>query len=85
MVLVFSLTDRGSLTGWLNHFDRIRSRFPRELPEDIEVHRDRMWRRDPEYRVDDVFAAERFIEEVGFCEALTDSRRPGPSLYLATH
>ena len=56
---------------------------PRELPEDIEVYRDRMWRRDPEYRVEDVFAAERFIEEVGFCEALTDSRRPGPSLYLA--
>src|ERR1041384_4224458 len=54
-----------------------------ELPEEIEVHRDRMWRRDPENRVEDVYAAERFIEEVGFCEALTDSRRPGPSLYVA--
>ncbi|HEU4794056.1 MAG TPA: hypothetical protein VFT02_00405 [Pyrinomonadaceae bacterium] len=53
------------------------------LPEEIEVHRDRMWRRDPEYRVEDVYAAERFIEDVGFCEALTDSRRPGPSLYTA--
>lgn len=53
------------------------------LPEEIEVHRDRMWRRDPESRVEDVYAAERFIEEVGFCEALTDSRRPGPSLYVA--
>jgi hypothetical protein len=53
------------------------------LPEEIEVHRDRMWRRDPENRVEDVYAAERFIEEVGFCEALTDSRRPGPSLYVA--
>ena len=53
------------------------------LPEEIEVHRDRMWRRDPEYRVEDVYAAERFIEDVGFCEALTDSRRPGPSLYVA--
>jgi len=53
------------------------------LPEEIEVHRDRMWRRDPENHVEDVYAAERFIEEVGFCEALTDSRRPGPSLYLA--
>jgi len=53
------------------------------LPEEIEVHRDRMWRRDPENRVEDVFGAERFIEEVGFCEALTDSRRPGPSLYVA--
>ena len=53
------------------------------LPEEIEIHRDRMWRRDPEARVEDVYAAERFIEEVGFCEALTDSRRPGPSLYVA--
>ena len=53
------------------------------LPEEIEAHRDRMWRRDPENRVEDVYAAERFIEEVGFCEALTDSRRPGPSLYVA--
>src|ERR671917_2284156 len=53
------------------------------LPEEIEVHRDRMWRRDPETRVEDVYAAERFIEDVGFCEALTDSRRPGPSLSVA--
>ncbi len=52
------------------------------LTEEIEVHRDRMWRRDPECRIDDVYAAERFIEDVGFCEALTDSRRPGPSLYV---
>jgi len=53
------------------------------IPEEIEIHRDRMWRRDPENRIEDVYAAERFIEEVGFCEALTDSRRPGPSLYVA--
>jgi hypothetical protein len=53
------------------------------LPEEIEVYRDRTWRRDPECRVEDVHSAERFIEDVGFCEALTDSRRPGPSLYVA--
>ncbi|HET7114784.1 MAG TPA: hypothetical protein VFI57_14150 [Pyrinomonadaceae bacterium] len=53
------------------------------LPEEIEVYRDRMWRREPECRVEDVHSAERFIEDVGFCEALTDSRRPGPSLYVA--
>ena len=29
------------------------------------------------------FDAERFIEEVGFAACLTDSRRPGPSLYVA--
>ena len=53
------------------------------LPEEIEIHRDRTWRRDPENRVEDAYTAERFIEEVGFCETLTDSRRPGPSLYVA--
>src|SRR5262250_1413107 len=53
------------------------------LPEEIEMYRDRKWRRDPEVRIEDVYSAERFIEEVGFCEALTDSRRPGPSLYIA--
>src|ERR1043165_6275172 len=30
------------------------------LPEEVEIHRDRMWRRDPENRVEDVFSAERF-------------------------
>ena len=53
------------------------------IPEEIELFRDRMWCRDPEYRIEDVYAAERFIDEVGFCSALTDSRRPGPSLYIA--
>jgi hypothetical protein len=53
------------------------------LPEDIEVYRDRMWCREVELRVEDVRAAERFIERVGFCSALADIRRPGPSLYIA--
>ncbi|HEX2270894.1 MAG TPA: hypothetical protein VHH35_15225 [Pyrinomonadaceae bacterium] len=56
---------------------------PPALPEEIEIYRDRLWRRDPEYRVEDAHSAERFIEDVGFCEALTDARRPGPSLYVA--
>ena len=53
------------------------------LPDEIETYRDLKWRRDPECRVEDVYAAERFVEEVGFCSTLTDSRRPGPSLYVA--
>jgi hypothetical protein len=53
------------------------------LPAAIEAHRDNSWRRDPENRVEDVYSAERFIKDVGFCSTLTDSRRPGPSLYLA--
>jgi hypothetical protein len=53
------------------------------VPEEIEVHRDRTWCREPEMRVEEALAAERFIDRVGFCAALTDSRRPGPSLYIA--
>jgi hypothetical protein len=53
------------------------------LPEEIEAHRDRMWRREPEARVEDAVDAERLIEDVGFCAAMTDARRPGPSLYIA--
>jgi hypothetical protein len=30
-----------------------------------------------------VLDAERFVEDVGFAACLTDSRRPGPSLYIA--
>ena len=54
-----------------------------KLPEEIEVYRDRMWRREPESRVDDASAAEQLIESVGFCAAMTDSRRPGPSLFIS--
>ncbi len=42
-----------------------------------------MWYRESEFRIEDVHSAERFIEKVGFCSALTGSRRPGPSLYIA--
>lgn len=54
-----------------------------KLPEEIEGYRDRMWRREPERLVEDVLAAEQFIDAVGFCSALTDSRRPGPSLFIS--
>lgn len=53
------------------------------LPEDIEAYRDRFWHREPELRIEEVLGAERFIEGVGFCSTMTDSRRPGPSLYIA--
>ena len=49
------------------------------LPEQIEAHRDRMWRRDEELRVQSAIDAERFIEDVGFANTLTDARRAGPS------
>jgi hypothetical protein len=53
------------------------------LPEEVEIYRDGMWRREPEARVEDASAAEKLIEDVGFCAAMTDARRPGPSLYIA--
>jgi hypothetical protein len=53
------------------------------LPEEVEAYRDRMWRREPESRVEDAIEAERFVESVGFCATMTDVRRPGPSLYIA--
>jgi hypothetical protein len=36
-----------------------------------------------ELRVEDARGAEEFVETVGFCGALADIRRPGPSLYIA--
>jgi hypothetical protein len=66
---------------------RLTSCVPRNHPhltsEETEFHRDRLWRLAPELRVEDALAAERLVEDLGFCFAMTDSRRPGPSLYLA--
>jgi hypothetical protein len=53
------------------------------LPEQIELYRDRMWRRDEDLRIESAIDAERFIEDVGFANTLTDARRAGPSLYIA--
>jgi hypothetical protein len=42
-----------------------------------------MWRRDEDLRIENAIDAERFIEDVGFANTLTDVRRAGPSLYIA--
>jgi hypothetical protein len=55
----------------------------RALPESVELYRDRAWRRESEAQIEDARGAEAFIEQIGFCSALTDCRRPGPSLYIA--
>jgi len=54
-----------------------------EIPEDIEDHRDARWCREATRQVETVHDAESFIEDVGFAACLTDSRRTGPSLYVA--
>ncbi len=48
------------------------------LTEQIEAHRDRMWRRNEDLRIESA-VDERFIEDVGFANTLTDARRAGPS------
>jgi hypothetical protein len=53
------------------------------IPDEIEEHRDRHWRRDETRPIDTAYEAERFVEDVGFASCLTDARRPGPSLYIA--
>jgi hypothetical protein len=54
-----------------------------ELPAHIEDYRDARWRREAMRQIETAIEAEQFIEEVGFAACLTDSRRPGPSLYVA--
>jgi hypothetical protein len=53
------------------------------IPTDIEEYRDERWSREAARFVGTVAEAERFVERVGFTACLTDSRRPGPSLYVA--
>jgi hypothetical protein len=53
------------------------------ISEEIEEYRDERWRREGTRQVETAHDAERFIEQVGFAACLTDSRRPGPSLYVA--
>src|SRR6188472_3074446 len=53
-----------------------------EIPSEIEDFRDTRWRREGARQVSTAIEAERFIERVGFAACLTDSRRPGPSLYV---
>jgi len=50
---------------------------------EYDEHRDRHWRREGSRQIGSAFEAERFIEQVGFASCLTDSRRPGASLYVA--
>jgi hypothetical protein len=57
-------------------------RIPR-IPPEIEDYRDQRWRREATRQVETALEAEHFVEQVGFAACMTDSRRPGPSLYVA--
>jgi len=54
-----------------------------QISAEFEDYRDERWCREATRQVETAFDAERFIEQVGFTACLTDSRRPGPSLYVA--
>lgn len=54
-----------------------------QVATDIEEYRDAHWQREGAGRVETALQAERFIERAGFAACLTDSRQPGPSLYVA--
>jgi len=54
-----------------------------QIPAEIEDYRDERWCREGTRQVETALDAERFIERVGFAACLTDSRRAGPSLYVA--
>ena len=58
-------------------------RYQPRIPASIEEYRDERWRREATRQIETAADAERFIEQVGFAACLTDSRRPGPSLYVA--
>jgi hypothetical protein len=53
------------------------------VTDQFEEHRDGRWRREGARQVETAADAERFVEQVGFAACLTDSRKPGPSLYVA--
>ena len=54
-----------------------------QILAEFEDYRDERWCREGTRLVSTVLEAERFIEQVGFAACMTDSRRPGPSLYVA--
>jgi hypothetical protein len=54
-----------------------------ELPEEIEVYRDRKWRREDALKIDTVDEVEALVDELGYCLGLTDVRTPLPSVYVA--
>lgn len=54
-----------------------------ELPLEIEQFRDKKWRREETLKIDKATEVEDLVEDIGFCNALTDSRTNLPSVYIA--
>jgi len=54
-----------------------------QLSDEVEDYRDQRWCREGTRQIQTALDAEQFVEQIGFTACLTDSRRPGPSLYVA--
>jgi hypothetical protein len=54
-----------------------------QVSDQAEEYRDERWQRESTRQVETALDAERFVDRVGVAACLTDSRRPGPSLYVA--
>lgn len=55
----------------------------KELPEEIEMYRDRKWHREDSLKVDKADEVESMVNDLGFCLGLTDARKNLPSVYIA--
>ncbi len=53
------------------------------LPNEIEQYRDKKWRREETLKIDKAMEVEALVEDLGFCNGLTDSRTNLPSVYIA--
>jgi len=53
------------------------------LPQDIEIYRDRKWRREDSLKIDKAEEVEAMVNGLGFCLGLTDARKNLPSVYVA--
>ena len=51
----------------------------KSLPEEIELYRDKKWRREESLKIDSAEELEAMVEDLGFCLGLTDARTPLPS------
>ena len=68
-ICIFQFTIRNALSRPIFPFaKRVMTTPP--LSEQIELHRDHMWRRDEDLRIESAIDAERFIEDVGFANTL---------------
>src|SRR5262249_21829612 len=59
------------------------SRSMKHLPEEIELHRDRQWRREESLKIDSAGEVEAMVEDLGFCLGMTDAGKNLPSVYIA--